>query len=454
MKHYITLLLLSFIFLGCARNSTVDVGYDGNVRKNGALALACDRVSPKDEELLPEQSLYLACSHINCDTSVLEESRQEEFAKKLNSLYYGVWDSDFKVLDAKEALWGNGYAKSRVGYGQNLKPYTEGEIELFIERTSSDSFPNFITDGIVIHNTNFRVMPTNDPFFYNPKKAGEGYPFDYFQNSKVYFGTPLKILHISRDRGWVYAQSYFVSGWLDVKDIALVDEEFKERYKSTYLATPVHDNLLLQERLLIEKLKLGTLLPLDQEGNIYYPTKSGSRAVLQKTKMNGHFAKIPLKSTMNEIAKIGDEMLGSKYGWGSYPEGRDCSMMVRDLLIPFGVYLPRNSRSQAFYANGEYTDLSGMSDEKKEEYILKHGVPFVTLLYMKGHIMLYIGGYKGRALIYHDVWGVKKEAGGCDNGRHIIGGAVVSYLDVGKELEGVNEDRLIIKKIEGMKIIK
>lgn len=420
--------------------------------KHNSLTINGELPEPKDIDILPKQSLFLGCKS-DCKNEVIEAKRQEELAKRLKDLYFGVWKSDFKIHSKNEALWGNGYTKSRTGFGQNLKAYTQTEIERFIVNTDEHTFPNFIQDGIVIRNTDFRVMPTSAPFFFNPQNSGQGYPFDYFQNSKVYFNTPVKILHISRDRGWVFAQSYFVSGWVSVHDIGLVDEEFKSKFVTDSIASPVYDNLLLQERFLIESIKVGTIFPLNEEGKIYYATKSGSRAILQSTAMNGHFVKIPKFATKENIALIAEQMLGSKYGWGSFPEGRDCSMLTRDIFVPFGVYLPRNSHAQAFHGSGEYVDLSNMNDAKKEDYILKNGTPFLSLLYMKGHVMLYIGEYQGKALIYHDVWGVRTINNGA-SGRFIIGGAVVSSLDVGRELPNADKNGLIIRRIEGMKTLK
>ena len=39
--------------------------------------------------------------------------------------------------------------------------------------------------------------------------------------------------------------------------------------------------------------------------------------------------------------------------------------------------------------------------------ILEQGMPFLTLIWMKGHIMLYIGNEHGRALVFHEFWGIK-----------------------------------------------
>ena len=57
---------------------------------------------------------------------------------------------------------------------------------------------------------------------YDPAKAGEGFPFDYFQNSALWPGTPLLITHASRDGAWLFAEAGMVAGWVPAQDVAFV----------------------------------------------------------------------------------------------------------------------------------------------------------------------------------------------------------------------------------------
>ena len=114
---------------------------------------------------------------------------------------------------------------------------------------------------------------------------------------------------------------------------------------------------------------------------------------------------------------------------------RDCSALTRELLTPFGIWLPRNSLSQA--RSGRRIMLDGMSIKEKEKGILRDGVPFLTLVWLRGHIMLYVGPYKGRPAIFHNVWGVRTVEGASDNERFVIGRAVVSSITPGSELRNL-----------------
>jgi len=121
---------------------------------------------------------------------------------------------------------------------------------------------------------------------------------------------------------------------------------------------------------------------------------------------------------------------GPALWWGGIDGKRDCSAATRDVLAPFGLWLPRNSSAQA--KSGIYISLEDLSGEEKEQAILKSGVPFGTLIWMPGHILLYIGQYKGHPVVFHDVWGMRTLEPDGREGRKVIGKAVITTLRVGE----------------------
>ncbi len=68
--------------------------------------------------------------------------------------------------------------------------------------------------------------------FLNPSKAGEGFPFDYNQNSSIKINTPLLVSHYSKDKTWIFVQSHFALGWLRVDSISFVDDDFINEFKN------------------------------------------------------------------------------------------------------------------------------------------------------------------------------------------------------------------------------
>ena len=78
----------------------------------------------------------------------------------------------------------------------------------------------------------------------------------------------------------------------------------------------------------------------------------------------------------------------------------------------------------------------------------------MSLLWRKGHIMLYIGELNDRALIFHNIWGLKTRDFRGREGRKIIGKAVITTLCPGAELSCLDPNEgLLMKTISGMNIL-
>jgi hypothetical protein len=120
------------------------------------------------------------------------------------------------------------------------------------------------------------------------------------------------------------------------------------------------------------------------------------------------------------------------------------------MVTPFGVWLPRNSASQA--RKGEVISFNGLSDNEKLSLIKEKGVPFETILYLKGHVVLYIGTYEETVMIMHNIWGIRTIDQEGKKGRHIIGKAVISTLELGAELENYDLKNKLLTRVQSMNI--
>jgi hypothetical protein len=68
--------------------------------------------------------------------------------------------------------------------------------------------------------------------------------------------------------------------------------------------------------------------------------------------------------------------------------------------------------------------------------------------------MLYIGQHSGRALIFHNIWGIKTKDLMGNEGRKIIGQAVITTLRPGDELKCIDpEGGALLKAITAMNIL-
>ncbi len=57
------------------------------------------------------------------------------------------------------------------------------------------------------------------------------------------------------------------------------------------------------------------------------------------------------------------------------------------------------------------------------------------MLYVPGHIVLYLGQYKGEPVIMHTYWGARLK----DGSKKILGRTVITTTEPGKELKDIKE---------------
>lgn len=371
----------------------------------------------------------------------------------------------------KELPYLEKYRADDSWYGEHKKPHTWQEREALIANADAGSFPNFVYKGIVVQHTDLRRLPTERPGFDQPKKAGEGYPFDYFQETALWANTPLQILHLSRDKQWGYVISPIYKGWVSMQAIALVDQEFISAWTTGQYARPLSDNVVLNPKgsLFAIKAKMGMLLPyreLDNQADsleIYMASSSeNQQARLLKVsvaKKELAFGDYPMEEkTLKPLVRA---LLGRPYGWGGALENRDCSSMIRDLMSTYQIWLPRDSGDQMEI--GHHFDFPEAADQKLA-LLDKEAIPFLTILRKKGHNMLYVGkSPEGEPLIFHAIWGLKSsvpnnELGdyldayplegmhraddGEFKGRIVIGQSVITSVHLGQDEQNRTRSQL------------
>jgi hypothetical protein len=55
---------------------------------------------------------------------------------------------------------------------------------------------------------------------------------------------------------------------------------------------------------------------------------------------------------------------------------------------------------------------------------------------MPGHIMLYVGEFSGRPVVYHNIWGLRTLEDDGGEGRLVLGRAVITSLRAGRRSPG------------------
>lgn len=168
-----------------------------------------------------------------------------------------------------------------------------------------------------------------------------------------------------------------------------------------------------------------------------YQNASIQIARLRK-KYASHF---PTTIQPDNIATMANKLIGMPYDWGSMYEYRDCSATQMDLFAPFGIWLPRNS-SQQMEKGGTLIDLSGLSNTEKETMIIQHAIPFLTLIHLPGHIMLYIGHAGKQIYVFHTTWGLKTINLLGTSRRAVIGRTIITPIRFGQNYLNVMQSFL------------
>ncbi len=375
--------------------------------------------------------------------------------------FFAPWRQGQASLPEEKAFWGVASYGNRQGYGENLLPIGEERWQQLVAALQRESYPSLARPAITVRNTACRVFPTNRPFFFDPRQAGEGFPFDYFQNSALWTGTPLLVTHVSRDGAWFFAEAGFVAGWLPAQNVAWADAAFRAAYQSGRYAALLRDAVTLRDEAgdFLTQTHLGAIFPVvAQTGaalQVFVPVRAADGAAVARSALipPALAALKPLPLQPGRIAELANRMLGQPYGWGGLYQNRDCSSTLRDLFTPFGLWLPRSSEKQAL-DGGTFYDLADLDPGEKRDQLLNRGVPFYTLVWLQGHIGLYLGPDPagGEPLLLHNLWGVRTRGWSGREGRALVGRLAITSLRPGEERWDVG-DGWFYRRIRGMTVL-
>jgi cell wall-associated NlpC family hydrolase len=373
---------------------------------------------------------------------------QLDYDMRYNEKFFEPWSMGDMGLSEGEKTWQFMFAKRKMyrRYGERIP---KSWFKKQIKNSNFKEYQSVNRPAIVIRHTNIKLYPTDKEFYYNTNRAGEGFPFDYNQNSSVYVNTPIFISHYSKDKKWAYIKTAFAFGWIKVNDLAYVSETFQDRFQTPRYAVSTTDNLkLIDDGEEISLIKLGTIFPMNLETNEYFVAIKGKKGYAKIKKVKPEqiniIAKKPIKFNKFNIIFIGKQLLGEPYGWGGKLKTRDCSTLTRDFFAPFGIYLPRNSKQQA--QSGQYISLSGMSKSEKEEAIIAYGKPCRSLLVVPGHVTIYLGQKNGEPIIMHNYWGARLKNGT----KRVLGRSVITTTKIGEEIPNIKEKSMLINTFKGL----
>lgn len=138
---------------------------------------------------------------------------------------------------------------------------------------------------------------------------------------------------------------------------------------------------------LFELPRFATVVRAEHDDHIRFATKSGFHEAKRVATLRS--TRRPL--TRRSLLKTAFEYIDTPYGWGDANGGRDCSRFLLDLFETFDIALPRHSGWQA-QAGTFAIDVERIQDEKQKQSLLDSALRRgVVLLYLPGHVMLYLG---------------------------------------------------------------
>ncbi|GFK92784.1 hypothetical protein NNJEOMEG_00611 [Fundidesulfovibrio magnetotacticus] len=366
---------------------------------------------------------------------------------------FGPWRGANPAYALKSAQRSLTAYSRKPGYDElgaaRLRPWADR----IIWNANLRSFAKARRPAIAVANTNLRAIPTMDPRYGTPGRPGQGYPFDMLQMSALWVGTPVLVDHVSRDGQWALVESAIAPGWVRSADLAYVDDAFMNGWLTRAFATVTAEKVPLTPGL---SAGVGAVLPVEETDGVRLKIMvpqagpGGQAAVSTVWLTQGEAALMPQAATPRNIARAANQMMGQAYGWGGLDGKRDCSAATRDVLAPFGLWLPRNSAAQA--KRGTFIPLDGMTGEEKEQVILKNAIPFSTLIWMPGHILLYVGQYKGHPAAFHNMWGMRTLENGAE-GRKVVGKAVITTLRLGENYPEVGPERIMLGRVRGITLV-
>ncbi len=259
----------------------------------------------------------------------------------------------------------------------NINDFQTNEIDVFYAVTTKKT-------NLRIIPTNFKIFDNNDKFFY----------FDNIQIKEVKYGEPLIILHYTIDKKWAFVQTYNAYGWIKTENLAFFKnkDDFLDYVNMDNFIIVTAKNIKINDNF----LDMGVKIKLKSDEDLYYnillPTKDKNNNLLYidyKIEKNEDINKGFLNYTRFNIIKQAFKYYGDDYGWGGLNNNVDCSGLVNNVYSVFGFQFPRNSNQQQAMA-GNFALFEENTNIFKKNNIL-NSAPSGSLLYMNGHIMIYLG---------------------------------------------------------------
>ncbi|KGE50857.1 SH3 domain-containing protein [Xanthomonas axonopodis pv. vasculorum] len=301
--------------------------------------------------------------------------------------------------------------------------------------------------ALVVTRAALRTFPTAQRVF----ASHDDRDIDRFQESALYPGTPVAVLHGSADGAWKFVVAANYVGWVASTQLAEGSRtevlNYAQRSPRLIVTAARVQTAYTRESPAISAraLDMGTSLPLlgdwppQQPVNGQLPL-AAYVVQLPLRSADGRLQLVPaliprgadvrlgtLPATEAALLRQAFKFLGERYGWGNDYDARDCSGFVLDVYRSLGIALPRNTGDQArsTVLHGVAFDAGAPLAQRLQQLAqLQIG----DLIYIPGHVMLVIGHADGAPWVIHDVAGASYRAADGSVQRARLNGVSVTPL--------------------------
>lgn len=397
--------------------------------KDATLPIPPSGVIGTDEAMLsPEYWIAKAPSPDSVLMSAAQIDAQNQRMFATDPSMYDLRKIGPSFTHAQVDAWITRLAKLRapVLFDEHDQPIPGSTIDDITANLALDRIPQSIAAryGLVVQRVSLHNFPTALRAF--PGKGLQD--FDAFQESTLFPGDPVAIVHTSRDGQWYFVVSPRYAAWVTRSAVAEGSRDQVLAYAQTSPYRVITGDkvrtVYTPEAPQVSELQLdmGTRIPLaqlapDQPVNGQGPyeawtlqlpvrTPDGTLqfqpALMQRT-ADSSPDYLPL--TRANLIRQAFKFLGERYGWGHLYNGRDCSGFVSDVYRSMGVQLPRNTGDQSKSPALHFRAFTAQdSHEARMQAIAQAQVG--DLIYIPGHVMMFLGRDHGQPYVIQDVGGL------------------------------------------------
>lgn len=314
----------------------------------------------------------------------------------------------------------------RTLYGEDGSEVPATAIDGWMQALDTDAIPPSqpARFGLVVKRADLRTFPTDTRVF---SRRGDT-DIDRFQENAFFPGTPVALVHESRDGDWWFVVGDLYAAWVRKDAVAEGKraQVFGYAGKAPYLVVTGAEVRTTttpeQPRVSDLKLDMGVRLPWlrDWPGTDNVNGQSPYASYVVELPVRGEDGRLQivpallprtadvspgyLPLTRANVLRQGFKFLGERYGWGHDYDARDCSGFVSEVYRSMGVTLPRNTRDQGVSPALNRIALSE-GDDAVARRKLVDALQVGDLVYIPGHVMMVIGHDRGMPYVIHDTNG-------------------------------------------------